>query len=92
MSSIAQILLLLLNVALWIILAQIIMSWLIQFQVLNLRQPVVYSIWSGLNRLLEPVYRKVRSFLPVTAGIDFAPLVVILVIYALRILIVNNLY
>lgn len=91
MTSIAQILLLILDVALWIILAHIIMSWLINFQVLNLRQPLVAQVWDGLNRLLEPLYSRVRSVLPPMAGIDLAPLVVIIAIYALRIVILNNL-
>ena len=56
MTSLLQILLMILNIAQWIILAHIIMSWLINFQVLNLRQPLVAQIWYGLNRLLDPVY------------------------------------
>ncbi|GHC57034.1 YggT family protein [Neogemmobacter tilapiae] len=90
MTSIFQILMLLLNIALWIVLIHAIMSWLINFQVLNLRQPLVAQIWYGLNRLLEPVYDRVRRFLPSTPGLDLAPLVIILLIYALRIILVNN--
>ncbi|MBT9247291.1 YggT family protein [Gemmobacter fulvus] len=91
MVSILQILLLVLDIAQFIVIAHIIMSWLINFQVLNLRQPIVAQIWYGLNRVLEPVYSKVRSVLPQMGGIDFAPLVVLLGIYALRIVIQNNL-
>ena len=90
-NSIAQILLLILDVALWIILAHIIMSWLINFQVLNLRQPIVAQLWDGLNRILEPLYSRIRSYLPAMGGIDLAPLIVIIAIYALRIVIRNNL-
>lgn len=91
MLSILQILLMLLSVAQFVILAHIIMSWLINFQVLNLRQPLVAQVWYGLNRLLEPVYGRLRAVLPELGGIDLAPLVALLAIYALRILIVNNL-
>jgi YggT family protein len=91
MSSLGQILSLILDIALWIIIAHIIMSWLISFQVLNLRQSLVAQLWYGLNRLLEPVYGQVRRYLPQTAGIDFAPLVVLIGIYALQIVIRNNL-
>lgn len=90
MTSILQILLLILDVAQFIIIAHIIMSWLINFQVLNLRQPLVAQLWDGLNRILEPVYGRVRSFLPQLGGIDLAPLIVLLAVYALRIVIVNN--
>ena len=45
MISILQILLMLLSIAQFIIFAHIIMSWLINFQVLNLRQPLVAQLW-----------------------------------------------
>jgi YggT family protein len=90
MTSIYQILMLLLDVAQFILIAHIIMSWLINFQVLNLRQPLVASIWDGLQRLLEPIYSRVRAVLPNMGGLDLAPLVVILGIIALRIVLTNN--
>lgn len=90
MISLYEILMMILSIAQWIILAHIIMSWLINFQVLNLRQPIVAQLWQGLNRLLDPIYSRVRSFLPNMAGLDLAPLVVLLVIYALRIILFNN--
>ena len=90
MTSFLEILLMLLQVAQFIIIAHIIMSWLINFQVLNLRQPIVAQIWNGLNRILEPVYGRLRSFLPQGLGLDLAPLIAILVIYGLRIILINN--
>jgi YggT family protein len=90
MGSIGQILMQVLNVAKWIILIHILMSWLINFSVLNLRQPLVAQIWDGLTRLLEPVYNRVRSYLPNIGGIDLAPLVVLLAILALQIVIGRN--
>ncbi|MFA9231636.1 MAG: YggT family protein [Microgenomates group bacterium] len=90
MTSLFQILLMIVDIAKWIVLAHVIMSWLINFQVLNLRQPLVAQLWSGLNRILEPVYARVRRFVPTTAGLDFAPLIVLVAIYALRIVLMNN--
>jgi len=90
MQSLLQILLLVLDVAWFIIIAHIIMSWLINFQVLNLRQPIVAQIWYGLERLLEPIYSRVRRILPAMGGLDLAPLVVLLGVYALRIILINN--
>lgn len=84
MLTILSILALLLDVAFFILLVHVIMSWLLTFNVLNMRQPVVASIWDGLNRLLEPVYRPIRRFLPNTGGLDLAPLVAFLVIIILR--------
>ncbi len=92
MTSLLQIVLMLIHVAKWIVLAHVIMSWLINFNVLNLRQPLVWQLWNGLNRVLEPVYGRVRRIIPAISGIDFAPLVVLLAILALEIVISNNLY
>ena len=90
MTSLFQILMLLLEVAFYIVVAHVIMSWLINFGVLNLNQSFVAQIWDGLNRLLEPVYAPIRRLLPNMGGLDLAPLIVFLIIYALRIILVNN--
>lgn len=90
MLSILQILFLILDVVWWVVIAHVILSWLVNFQVLNLRQPLVAQLWHGLNRLLEPVYRRIRSVLPDLGGLDLAPLVLLLAIYALRIVLINN--
>lgn len=90
MSSLFEILMLLLNIVWFIIIAHVIMSWLINFQVLNLHQPIVAQIWYGLNRLLEPVYSRVRAFLPQMGGLDLAPLVVLISVAILRIVLTNN--
>ncbi|GAA6175772.1 YggT family protein [Sulfitobacter pacificus] len=90
MTSIFQILMLLLNIVYFIVIAHVIMSWLINFQVLNLRQPLVAQIWDGLNRLLEPIYSRLRSFLPQMGGLDLAPLVLLIGVAVARIILVNN--
>lgn len=91
MGSIGQILLLVLNIVWWFVIIQVIMSWLIQFQVLNMHQPLVSQLWYGLGRLLEPIYRPIRNILPAMGGIDITPLVVLIGITALQIVIGNNL-
>ncbi len=90
MNSLFQILMLLLDVLWFIMIAHIIMSWLINFQVLNLRQPIVAQLWYGLNRLLEPLYEPIRRFLPPMGGLDLAPLVALIAVYAIRIILINN--
>ncbi|MCW1955869.1 YggT family protein [uncultured Lentibacter sp.] len=75
---------LILNVAFTLLLVHVIMSWLINFQVLNLGQPLVAQLWQGLNRLFEPLFRPVRNILPNTHPLDLAPLVVFIIIIALR--------
>jgi len=90
MQSLFQILMLLLDIVWFVIVAHVIMSWLINFQVLNLRQQLVAQIWYGLNRLVVPVYGPIRRALPQMGGLDLAPLVVLVGVYALRIVLANN--
>ncbi|MCW8843658.1 MAG: YggT family protein [Rhodobacteraceae bacterium] len=75
---------LILDVAFFIMIIHIIMSWLISFQVLNLGQQFVAQIWFGLNRLLEPIYTPIRNILPDTRPLDLAPLVAFIIIISLR--------
>jgi YggT family protein len=81
---------LILSVAKFFIFAHFIMSWLISFQVLNIRQPFVQQVWYGLNRILEPIYAPIRRILPAMGGLDLAPLVALIAIYALEIILRNN--
>lgn len=90
MQSLFQILMLILDVVWFFIIAHVIMSWLISFQILNVRQQFVGQIWYGLNRLLEPIYSPIRRILPPMGGLDLAPLVVLIGVYALRIILANN--
>jgi len=90
MNSLFQILMLILSIAKFMVFAHFVMSWLINFQVLNVRQPLVSQLWTGLNRLLEPLYAPVRRILPQMGGLDLAPLVVLIGIYALEIVLRNN--
>lgn len=90
MTSLYQIVSYILSIVWFILIAHIIMSWLISFQVLNIRQPLVAQIWYGLNRMLEPIYGPIRRMLPPMAGLDLAPLVVLIGLWALRIILANN--
>lgn len=90
MVTLFQALTLILNVVWFIMIAHIILSWLISFQVLNVRQPTVAQIWYGLNRLLEPVYAPIRRILPQTPGLDLAPLVAFIALIILQRALINN--
>jgi YggT family protein len=90
MTSLLQILLLILDIIWWFVIIHVIMSWLINFNVLNRSQPLVWQIWTGLNRVLEPIYGPIRRALPSMGGLDLSPLIVIVILYALRIVLINN--
>ena len=90
MTTLYQAIMLVLDVIWFLMIAHIIMSWLINFQVLNLRQPLIAQLWDGLNRILEPLYGPIRRLLPNTGGLDLAPLVVFIGIIILRQALANN--
>ncbi|MDH3666087.1 MAG: YggT family protein [Paracoccaceae bacterium] len=91
MASFLMIFGLIVDICFFIIIAHVVLSWLINFDIVNLRQPVVAQIWHGLNRLTEPVYRPIRRMLPDLGGIDIAPMIALVGLYALQIVVYNNL-
>lgn len=90
MSSIFEILLLLIGVARTVIFIHFIMSWLISFNVLNVRQPFVQNVWYGLERILQPVYQPIRRVLPNLGGLDLSPIVALIGLEIIRIILINN--
>lgn len=83
-SSLAAVIDILLELFMWLLIIQAIMSWLLAFNVLNPRNQIVGMIWQFMLRATEPLLRPIRRFLPNFGGIDLAPLVLILVIYFIR--------
>ena len=82
--SLFQIVIMLLSILWWIIIIQAILSWLLAFNVLNFNSPAVRSISTGLDRVTAPLYRPIRKLLPDFGGLDFSPLVVLLIILVLQ--------
>ena len=89
MRAILDVILFLLNIATWIIIVQAVMSWLVAFNVLSIQNPPVRSIWSGLERITEPVYAPIRRLLPPLGWLDLTPMAVLLLIFFLQRLIVR---
>ena len=73
-----------LQVATWIIFAQIILSWLVAFNVINTSSNFVRSALGFLDRVTEPLYRPIRKIMPDFGGIDFSPMVILLLIFLVR--------
>lgn len=82
--AIFDIAIVLLSVVWWIIIVQFILSLLFLFNVVNLSSPFVRSLHSALERLTAPLYRPIRRILPDMGGIDFSPMVVLLLIMVLQ--------
>ena len=85
-SALFDILSLLLNVLWWIIIVQVVLSWLFAFNVLNTSSDGLRRFVEALDRLTEPLYRPIRKILPDFGGLDFSPLIVLLLISVAQIL------
>ncbi len=86
--TVVSLLLTLIELYWWVIIGMAVMSWLIAFEVLNMRAQAVFSIWRALNALTEPALRPIRNFLPPMGGLDLSPLVLLFVLSFLRNLII----
>jgi YggT family protein len=73
-----------LQVLVWVIIAQVIISWLVAFNVINTQSNFVRTVLDVLDRLTAPLYRPIRKILPDFGGIDFSPIILILAIQILR--------
>jgi len=73
-----------LQVLVWIIIAQVIISWLVAFNVINTQSNFVRTLLDTLERLTAPLYRPIRKIMPDFGGIDFSPIVLILAIQIVR--------
>ena len=81
-----QILDFLLRIVGWVIIGQVILSWLFAFNVLNAGSAGLRAFVEALDRITEPLYRPIRKVLPDFGGIDFSPIVLLLLIQVLRML------
>lgn len=87
--SLFSILDMLLQLIVYLIIAQVIVSWLVAFNVINTQSGFVRSVLTALDRLTAPIYRPIRKVMPDFGGIDFSPIVVLLAIQIIRKLLVG---
>ncbi|MGH6905883.1 MAG: YggT family protein [Geminicoccaceae bacterium] len=76
-----------LELYIWLIIASVILSWLVAFNVINTRNAFINQVGAFLHRITEPALRPIRNVLPNFGGIDISPMVLILLlIFARRLL------
>ncbi len=68
----------------WVIIISVVMSWLVQFNVINTQNRVVYMIGSAVNQMTEPLLRQIRKYVPIFGGMDFSPVILLLALYLVR--------
>ena len=82
--AIVQIADLLLSILTWIIIIQVALSWLFVLNVLNTSSQGVRTLAVAIDRLTAPLYRPIRRILPDFGGIDFSPLVILILIQVIK--------
>jgi YggT family protein len=80
----------LLTLYVYVLIASAVLSWLIAFNVINSRNPVVMTIGEFLYRITEPLLRPIRNMLPNLGGIDISPVILILIIFFIQSVVLPN--
>jgi|TARA_B110001450_G_scaffold235458_1_gene240171 YggT family protein len=76
----------------WIVIANVVISWLIAFNVLNTNNVFIYNILDFTYRLTDPFLRKIRAFLPNLGAFDISPIILLVLIEALKIFMFKYIY
>jgi YggT family protein len=90
MNTIIEILMYLLQLFRFIVFVHLVMSILISFNVINTYNNFVRTVWTGLDRLMDPIYRPIRKVMPDTGGLDLSPMVLLIGIQIAMIVLVNQ--
>jgi YggT family protein len=92
MSFIIDLLLLALQIYFWIIIATVVVSWLVVFDVLNTRNRWVLKLCNFLNQITNPLIIRLRKVIPPLGGVDLTPMIVIFGIYILQNILIHLKY
>ncbi|GAM03760.1 MULTISPECIES: YggT family protein [Novosphingobium] len=79
----------LVNIIVFVVIVQFVLGLLIAFNVVNMHNQFVATIYQALNAILEPLLRPIRKFMPNTGAIDFSPMVLIIGLTILQIILAN---
>lgn len=82
----------LISIIVMVVIVQFVLSLLISFNVVNMHNQFVESLWRAVNAILEPILAPVRKFMPDTGALDFSPMVVIVLLTILQIVLRNLAY
>jgi YggT family protein len=74
----------------YVVIANVILSWLMAFGVVNPYNPTVRAIWQALNALVEPLLRPIRNILPNMGAVDLSPIVLLLACFFIQSVVLPN--
>ena len=74
----------LIDLVTWLVIASAIVSWLVAFNVVNMRNQFIRTVVEMLYRLTEPMLRPIRRMMPNLGGVDISPVILLLALFFLR--------
>ena len=72
------------NIYIWLIVINVVLSWLVSFNILNTQSRFVFAILNATHQLTDPALNKIRKFIPNLGSIDVSPVVLILLLIFIR--------
>ncbi len=84
MRAILDVVFIILNLYTWVIIANVIFSWLYAFNVVNSNNQFIAMIGQTLYNLTEPLLRPIRRYMPGLGGLDLSPIVLLLGIFLIE--------
>lgn len=88
MNPFLWLILTIIDIYIWLLIGSAVLSWLVAFNVVNTRNPIVANVGDFLYRITEPALRPIRNMLPNLGGIDVSPVILIILLLFLKQLIV----
>ncbi len=92
MRVVLEIILMIMDLYWWVLIAMIVLSWLISFNVINTRNQFVASISQVVTALTEPLLKPIRRYIPSIGGLDLSPIILFIGLYFARRVIVVYIY
>ncbi len=80
MNSVLILVTQLLDIITFVVVISVVMSWLVAFNVVNLRNPIARQVYDAIDSLVDPMLRPIRKQLPNMGGFDVSPVVLILLL------------
>ena len=80
------------NLYTWVLIINVIFSWLIAMNIFNTQNRIIIAVYYGTKKLTDPLLNPIRNFLPNLSGIDISPVVLILILYFVRNLLFEYFY
>ena len=88
-NTLLEIVLYLMSIISMVVIVQFVLSLLISFNVVNMHNNFVASLWRAVNAILDPLLTPIRRFMPDTGMIDFSPMVLLILLRILAIILSN---